>query len=109
MEHLSFWGSGRPLGALEASKHVGGFAPHSLDAFGTPKGRPAPQNDRFSIKSLNPHLLNPHRAAADLKARWTEDSKNRNLKFSFLKEWVASDGCSWLTECSLSIFVWLHF
>jgi len=86
MENLSFWGSGRPLGS-----------------------RPAPQNDRFSIKSLNPHLLNPHRAAADLKARWTEDSKNRNLKFSFLKEWVASDGCSWLTECSLSIFVWLHF
>ena len=86
MENPSFWGSGRPLWS-----------------------RPAPQNDRFSIKSLNPHLLNPHRASADLKARWTEDSKDRKLKFSFLKEWVASDACSWLTECSLSIFVWLHF
>ncbi len=28
IEHRSFWGSGRPLGALEPSKKVGGFAPH---------------------------------------------------------------------------------
>ncbi len=28
MENRSFWGSGRPLGALEPSKQVGGFAPH---------------------------------------------------------------------------------
>ncbi len=65
IEHRSFWGSGRPLRALEASKHMGGFAPHSLDAFKAPRGRPAPKNNRFSIKSLNPHRLNPHRAAAD--------------------------------------------
>ena len=33
IENRSFWGSGRPLGALEPSKKVGGFAPHLFKWF----------------------------------------------------------------------------
>ena len=69
MENRSLWGSGRPLGALEPSKKVGGEAPlFFLDGSRAPRSRSDPQNDRFSIKSLNPHRLNPHRAAADIKS-----------------------------------------
>jgi hypothetical protein len=43
MEHRSFWGSGG----------------------GPLRGRPDPKNGRCSIKSVNPHRLNLHRAAAE--------------------------------------------
>ncbi len=65
MENLSFWGSGRLPGALEPSKKVGGEASHLFEGSKAPRRRPDSQNERFSIKSLNPHRLNPHRAAAD--------------------------------------------
>ena len=59
MENRSFWGSGRPQAAQKPFKKVGGFAPYLLKGFWAARGCPETQNDRFSIKSLNPPLLDP--------------------------------------------------
>ncbi len=50
--------------------------PLFLDGSKAPRGRPDQQNDRFSINSLNPHRLHPHRAAADCRVQSSQESKH---------------------------------
>ena len=59
-------GPGRPGNLL---KRWGMKPPTFLDGFKAPRGRPDPENDRFSAKSKTPPLLNPSLATAELSAR----------------------------------------
>ena len=52
----------RTPGSFKSIKSVSlrfSAVPTFLKGFWTARGRPEPQNDRFSIKSLNPHLQGP--------------------------------------------------
>ncbi len=63
-------------GGLQPSKKVGGRTPPTfLDGSRVLRGRPDPPNERFSAKSLNPHRLNPHRAAAERRLKHTPTPK----------------------------------
>ena len=66
MENRSFCGSGRPRADQKPFKKVAGFAPYLFKGFWAARGRPEPQNDRFSIKSLNHPLRNPREMALEL-------------------------------------------
>ena len=46
--------------------------PTFLDGSKASRGRPDPQKDRFSVKSLNPNPLNPNPSAADV---WPEQDQ----------------------------------
>jgi len=73
MNNRSFLGGpGRPRNPL---KRWGAVPNIFSKGFWAARGRPEPQNDRVSIKSLNHHPLNHHRAA-----------------FEFLRVFTASPG-----------------
>ena len=55
------------------------------------RGRPDLQNDRFYIKSVNPHRLKPHRAAADWLGQLSHGKMRLRLYVSSVDSFAEAD------------------